>query len=676
MSSIPRPALDEALRYPIAGLVGLLVCLGVAACKKGPPPDPHFLEGVRLVESDPQRALTELAQAREPEAGRVLLAKGLAYEGLREYVEAEAQLERAVKLVNEPGSWIPLARVRLMLGKLEGAREVVDRMAPKVPADLGTLLLEAVLANDEKRARAALSHLNGWPEAARTDAGPPSVPAEFHYARAGLLHRLRDPAAAQAEKAAAERAKFTEDSAAVALATLAARAGQRDLALSVLARVAATSHDQVVLRQSAVLSHALGAHALTGKALAVLPVAADDSALLALRAEHQYMTGAAEATLALRRAVQAVKDPHASEYTRLELMLADALLRQGKRDQARAELERLSKLNPKSLETQLALSRIDLIEGKVAEAIARLAPLARPGAPAAAYEVLAAAELEAEKPDAARGHLEEALRLSPQNHRTLSTLVSLYLRTGKREDAVSRLRAAIQRDPKQAATWLLLADVHRDLGKPELAETVIREALGTLPHSVQLWSVLAHSQIRRQAEKEALDTLRQAEQHNPNEVLISAEIAALLTKMGQSKEAITYYERVLKVAEGDVITLNNTAMLYADRIGNPAKAVELAEKAHRLAPASPAVTDTLGWALFLRSGSGDLERAQKLLESIGAKSADATVKYHLGRVLIAAGDGDRGRLMLREALTMPGEFPDAEAARRALTEIPGGSKTP
>jgi tetratricopeptide (TPR) repeat protein len=69
--------------------------LGAPACSKAPPPDVHLGEAARLVQSDPQRALAEIDQARDPGSGSAELLRGLAYEGLQDYARAEQSLEKA-----------------------------------------------------------------------------------------------------------------------------------------------------------------------------------------------------------------------------------------------------------------------------------------------------------------------------------------------------------------------------------------------------------------------------------------------------------------------------------------------------------------------------------------------------------------------------------------------------
>jgi tetratricopeptide (TPR) repeat protein len=188
-----------------------------------------------------------------------------------------------------------------------------------------------------------------------------------------------------------------------------------------------------------------------------------------------------------------------------------------------------------------------------------------------------------------------------------------------------------------------------------------------LPDEPHLWIALAgEQQQHRDGKAKALATLKEAESNNLGSVSIAAAIATLYTQMGNPEQALTYYDKVLKFVQGNVAALNNQAMLYADDLNAPDKAVALAEQAHRLASSHPAVIDTLGWALYRRAGKGDIARARVLLESVRNTLTSPTSKYHLGVVLIASGAPEAGKQLLRTALAMSDDFAEAAAAQQAL----------
>ena len=79
----------------------------------------------------------------------------------------------------------------------------------------------------------------------------------------------------------------------------------------------------------------------------------------------------------------------------------------------------------------------------------------------------------------------------------------------------------------------------------------------------------------------------------------------------------------------------------------PDEALKYAQQAGELAPDSPAVQDTLGWAYY---GKGDYEPAIRYLKNAVEKDGTPRRKYHLGMAYLKAGDRELGQKMLKAAL--------------------------
>ena len=89
---------------------------------------------------------------------------------------------------------------------------------------------------------------------------------------------------------------------------------------------------------------------------------------------------------------------------------------------------------------------------------------------------------------------------------------------------------------------------------------------------------------------------------------------------------------------------------YAElvRHENPDEAERLIREAHRLAPDNDAITDSLGWALYLR---GRLPEAIAMLEHAAqGQPADVEINEHLGDAYFAAGRRIEARFAWRAAL--------------------------
>jgi Flp pilus assembly protein TadD len=58
-------------------------------------------------------------------------------------------------------------------------------------------------------------------------------------------------------------------------------------------------------------------------------------------------------------------------------------------------------------------------------------------------------------------------------------------------------------------------------------------------------------------------------------------------------------------------------------------------------------------------------------KSVGKQPRNATYQYHLGLAYAKTGQNDKARGALEKALQLDPKFADADAARKALTELKG-----
>ncbi|HET7543727.1 MAG TPA: tetratricopeptide repeat protein [Polyangiaceae bacterium] len=653
--------MNARFRWALGCVLGLLAAFNGSCTREKATKDPLILEGQRLLLTDPKAALKKFSSARSPLGADALMGQGLAQEELHDYSAAETTFAGLCRTAPTPAAHLALARVQLMMGKVAEAKVAIERAIAAGAPGLNPLLYSTCVARDDAEIAKTLAQLDAW-RAKNTKPGARPVPAEFHLARVALFALRADIQKASEAKAESASAQFSDDAAIVGMAELAAAAGQRGFALLLLEKLA-SSYRPAVTPQVAALAHRLKAYAIAGKALSWLSQSRDP-AIVKLRAFNDVMTGSKQAVGSLQAAIAVTTEP--KEILDFRLLLTEALVRAGDRESARKALEDILAEAPQSTGALLQLARLDLLEKHPEAALSRLEPLGEISL-APVHELLASAYIASKRFDQAAQQLELVLKASPTERDALAQLAALLVRKGDREAAVARVNEQIERAPQDVGLRLVLADLLRQLKREKEAEASLEKAIVALPDELRLRVALGRLQQARKANDEALETLRAAERQSPSSLAIAAELAALFTRMRRGKDALPYYQRVIRLASDDPMLLNNTAMLYADEVGDGEKAVELAEEAYRLSPWRPEIADTLGWALYKRSGSGDLDRARSLLESVEARNEGPTAKYHLGMVLLAS-DAARAKQLLREALAMPGEFPEAAAARSALKE--------
>jgi Flp pilus assembly protein TadD len=145
------------------------------------------------------------------------------------------------------------------------------------------------------------------------------------------------------------------------------------------------------------------------------------------------------------------------------------------------------------------------------------------------------------------------------------------------------------------------------------------------------------------------------------------DLANLQLRRGDRPAAIRAYRRALERDVENPVLLNDLACQLAQDDPTLDEGLALAEQAYRRAPASAAIADTLGFALYRK---GDLNRAEKLLaQAVSRAPKNGEIRYHLGLTYAKPGRTSDARRAFQEAL-QAGPFPSADEARKALESLP------
>lgn len=134
---------------------------------------------------------------------------------------------------------------------------------------------------------------------------------------------------------------------------------------------------------------------------------------------------------------------------------------------------------------------------------------------------------------------------------------------------------------------------------------------------------------------------------------------------GDTGAARRTYERLLVIRPDDAMVLNNLAIVLLRQ--GEARALQVAEQAHRLAGRDPIVTDTLGWVLV---SQGQLERGLSYLRDARLRDpANREIRYHLAHALARSGRTVEAREELSAALRDGEAFDGRDAALRLRQEL-------
>jgi Flp pilus assembly protein TadD len=141
-----------------------------------------------------------------------------------------------------------------------------------------------------------------------------------------------------------------------------------------------------------------------------------------------------------------------------------------------------------------------------------------------------------------------------------------------------------------------------------------------------------------------------------------------LTEAGRWPEGKAALETAYKLAPDQAVVLNYLGYSQLERRENMDEAERLIREASRLEPEDAAITDSLGWALYLR---GKLPEAVETLERAArGQPADAAINEHLGDAYYSAGRRFEARYAWRAALL----HAEGDIAGRLRAKIDAGLK--
>lgn len=198
---------------------------------------------------------------------------------------------------------------------------------------------------------------------------------------------------------------------------------------------------------------------------------------------------------------------------------------------------------------------------------------------------------------------------------------------GQAEQAIAQAAPIARANPNNREALRILAVAQMRSGDPAAAAATYRPVVQgktVRPEELVLYAGFAKAAGLSDAAAAGQQAAR------PSAQALGADLAEGDAAMrgGNWARAAVAYDRILAVTDGrNVLVLNNMAYAQA-KLGNLARARELADKALKLAPDNPSVLDTAGWVRVL-SGK-DLAEAKELLrKAAGLAPGNTAIKAHL-----------------------------------------------
>lgn len=233
---------------------------------------------------------------------------------------------------------------------------------------------------------------------------------------------------------------------------------------------------------------------------------------------------------------------------------------------------------------------------------------------------------------------ENAIRAQPRDADAQYRAGVTLMRLKRVDEAIAHYNKALATQPFFAAAELDLGNAMLEQGHFEDAAAHYERATQIDPQNADAHFNFARMLFQQRRVAEAIGEYERVVALQPNDPEAHLALGNALAAAASEKRAADEIEKALQLAPDSVSALNNLAWLLAtaadSSIKNPARAVELGEKAERLAPEPNAIIYHTLAAAYAANGKTDhaitaAERAQKLAEDAGDKDLADAVKKEL-----------------------------------------------
>ncbi len=244
------------------------------------------------------------------------------------------------------------------------------------------------------------------------------------------------------------------------------------------------------------------------------------------------------------------------------LRLAEALLNQGRLDQAQSHLDQALAAEPDSLRARLGLGRLALQRGDWRAGLEQLhACLSDVHARRLAHSLCSEAWNRLGQPGRARAEQDQAAEL-PEDQRWRDPFAEEVLQfqrglrsriaradalaqSGQLEEAIALLDQTVAKYPKSLDAWMLRSDAWRRLGRMDRAEESCLKAVQAVPDAAEAWFRLGYIQALSRP-RQAAESFRRAIALKPDHTLAHYNLGYCLGQLGDPVGQAEEYRMTLR----------------------------------------------------------------------------------------------------------------------------------
>ena len=226
------------------------------------------------------------------------------------------------------------------------------------------------------------------------------------------------------------------------------------------------------------------------------------------------------------------------------------------------------------------------------------------------------------------------------------------------------LKKSFSSRPESPVGYMTLAMIHQDDKEFDKAIEVLRK--GSALKDINISMMLGNVYFLKKDYQSAMEYYRKVDAAKPGYIPAIFQQGSIFQTTGRKKDAIAQYQKILRLSQNHVPTLNNLAYLYAEDKKDAAMALQLAARAYTFAPGDGMVQDTLGF-VQLKNGKTH-EGLTTLKKAVELVPNNPSILYHLALAYKDTGDKQKAVESLQKAIKL-GDFPELSEAKQLLARM-------
>lgn len=255
----------------------------------------------------------------------------------------------------------------------------------------------------------------------------------------------------------------------------------------------------------------------------------------------------------------------------------------------------------------------------------------------------------------------------PNDPRLNFATADVLMNTGRGKQALELLQEQLRKAPDNQAVRFAVASTALRIRELQIADREYRKLIELQPKNFELYMRLGEALREQGTIQQAIEMLRRGQALAPANAMANLQLGMTYESAGMRREAVPFYENVLKADSNNPVALNNLAYLLAEDGRDLDRAMTYASRAKQQMPNDDNVSDTLGW-VYLRKKLTD--NSLMIFKELAKRNPNSPqYQYHLGMALLQKGDRSSARQSLQSALALKPAKADEPKIREALAKL-------